>query len=118
MNTGTVVKALECCENTKYIMSCDECPLRNTMNCNHVLNRAALTVITELVDENGRLQDLVKELQQYNEAWVEDNGKLRLEIKRLKSEIEKVFDDVEDCVVGIFEPSFQELRREYTERNK
>jgi hypothetical protein len=31
------------------------------------------------------LQDLIKEAQQYNEAWVEDNGKLRKEIKTLKA---------------------------------
>ena len=36
--------------------------------------------------EIERLQDIIKELQQYNEAWVEDNGKLRKEMKSLKTD--------------------------------
>lgn len=40
--------------------------------------------VKELAEENKRLQDLITETQQYNEAWVEDNGKLRQEIKRLQ----------------------------------
>ena len=31
-----------------------------------------------------------------------------------KSEVEKMFDEIEDCVIGIIEPSFQELRKKYT----
>ena len=40
--------------------------------------------VKELAEENERLQDLITETQQYNEAWVEDNGKLRQEIKKLR----------------------------------
>jgi hypothetical protein len=46
-----------------------------------------------LAEENERLQDLIKETQQYNEAWVEDNGKLRQEMKKLKADtVHKVQD--------------------------
>lgn len=36
-----------------------------------------------LTEENERLQDLVKEVQEYNEAWVKDNHDLRAENERL-----------------------------------
>jgi hypothetical protein len=45
-----------------------------------------LVLIKELIEENERLKDLIEELQQYNEAWVEDNGKSRKEIERLKQQ--------------------------------
>lgn len=32
--------------------------------------------VKELTEENERLQDLVKEVQEYNENWVKDNGRL------------------------------------------
>jgi hypothetical protein len=35
-----------------------------------------------------------------------------------RSEIEKMFDEIEDCVIGIIEPSFQELKKKYTEGEK
>ena len=38
-------------------------------------------------EEVERLIDLVKELQEYNEAWVENNVKLRAENKNLKKYI-------------------------------
>ena len=37
--------------------------------------------IKELAEENKCLQDLLQEAQEYNVAWVEDNGKLRQEMK-------------------------------------
>ena len=43
--------------------------------------------VEELKSENERLIDLVNELQEYNEAWVEDNGKQRKENKNLVREI-------------------------------
>lgn len=42
--------------------------------------------VRELTEENERLRDLITELQQYNESWVEDNGKLRKEIEKLKQQ--------------------------------
>ena len=41
----------------------------------------------KLADENERLRDFLTEVQQYNEAWVEDNGKLRKELKTIKTDI-------------------------------
>jgi regulator of replication initiation timing len=41
--------------------------------------------------EIERLQDLIEEAQQYNEAWVTDNGKLRKEAKNIKAEAVKEF---------------------------
>ena len=32
-----------------------------------------------------------------------------------KSEVEKIFDEIENCVIGIIEPSFQELKKKYAE---
>jgi len=47
--------------------------------------------------EIERLQDLIKEAQQYNEAWVEDNGKLRKEIKTIKADaVRKMRDMLSD----------------------
>ena len=31
-----------------------------------------------------------------------------------KDDIAKMFDEIEDCVLGVFEPSFQEIRDKYT----
>lgn len=45
--------------------------------------------VKELETENARLIYLIQEVQQYNEAWVEDNGKLRQEMKTIKDEIVK-----------------------------
>lgn len=42
--------------------------------------------IKELTEENERLQDLVKEVQEYNEAWVKDNHDLRAENERLRAD--------------------------------
>ena len=59
--------------------------------------------IEMLVEENERLQDLVKEVQQYNEAWVADNGKLRKEVKTIKTDtvqkIQKLFEERLDISV-------------------
>lgn len=41
--------------------------------------------------EIERLQDLIEEAQQYNEAWVADNGKLRKEAKNIRAEAVKEF---------------------------
>ena len=64
-----IIKALECCENTKYDLQCNECPLRKTMNCNHVLNRSALALIKKLTEEN-------EYLKQQNEIYETLNKKL------------------------------------------
>ena len=33
-----------------------------------------------------------------------------------RAEVEKIFDEIEGCVIGILEPSFQELRKKYVGR--
>ena len=45
--------------------------------------------VKELETENARLIDIIQEVQQYNEAWVEDNGKLCQEMKTIKDDIVK-----------------------------
>ena len=75
LNKEQVVKALE-----KWMKNYDG------KVTNFVTLGNAIGLIEELVEENERLQNLVKELQQYNEAWVEDNGKLRQGMKTLKTD--------------------------------
>lgn len=67
----------------------------------------AIGLIEELIEENERLQDLVKEVQQYNEAWVEDNGKLRKEMKTLKADtvqnMQERLEDRIDQTINVFD---------------
>lgn len=70
--------------------------------------------VERLKAENERLVDLVRELQEYNEAWVEDNGKLRNENKNLAREI---FKEIGKRMVCTNEEDFRvfaELKKKYT----
>lgn len=75
LNREQVVKALE-----KWMKNYDG----NVANFVTLGN--AIRLIEKLDDENKRLQELASECQQYNEAWVEDNGKLRKHIKTIREE--------------------------------
>ena len=75
LNREQVVKALE-----KWMKNYDG----KVTNFSTLGN--AIGLIEKLDDENKRLQDLIQEVQQYNEAWVEDNGKLRKEMKVIKAD--------------------------------
>lgn len=77
--------------------------------------------VEELKAENERLTDLVKELQGYNEAWVEDNGKLRKKNKNLAMEI---FEEIDRIIFGHIIPNdcaiislveLAKLKKKYTE---
>ena len=73
--------------------------------------------------EVERLQDLIKEVQQYNEAWVEDNGKLRKEIKTLKADTvrkmrEKIRAKSEYGTINISPWQLEQIAKEILEENK
>jgi chromosome segregation ATPase len=77
--------------------------------------------VERLESENERLIDLVNELQEYNEAWVEDNGKQRKENKNLAREI---FAEIDTMLFGSIIPNdcaiisiakLAELKKKYTE---
>ena len=75
LNREQVVNALE-----KWVKNYDGKMINFITLCN------AVGLIEKLDDENKRLQDLLKEAQQYNEEWVEDNGKLRQQMKTIREE--------------------------------
>lgn len=85
LNRDKIIKALECCSGTTCKVIC---PLSSVseINCGQLLINESLAIIKELTEENNRLQNLIQEAQQYNEAWVYDNGKLRKEMKTLKAD--------------------------------
>lgn len=73
--------------------------------------------------EIERLRDLVEELQQYNEAWVEDNGKLRKEMKALKTDTvqkmqEKIRAKSEYGTINISPWQLDQIAKEVLEENK
>ena len=79
MKRENVIKALECCENTKYDLQCEKCPLQKTMNCNHVLNRSALTLIKELIEE---IKDLEADYERvYEQAEANIHGNIARQIQ-------------------------------------
>lgn len=73
MKRENVIKALECCGCTKYDLQCDECPLQKTMNCNRVLNRSALTLIKELIEEIKGLEEEYDHVYEQAEANIHGN---------------------------------------------
>ena len=88
LNRERIIKMLE--EERAYVVGLQhrlECHGEETPELDKqiAMIHGAISLIKELTEENERLQALVKELQQYNEAWVEDNGKLRQEMKTLKA---------------------------------
>ena len=105
MNTDAIVKALKCCiiPNGR---ACQECPYHEVgTGCRTQRNKDAVEIILQLIEENRHLQDLLNETQQYNEAWVEDNGKLRTKIKTIKSDIVQKMTDMLKKRLPVISPS-------------
>lgn len=114
-NRDEIVKALDCC-STNY-QQCDKCPYQN--NCDFQLEADAAALIRELTTDNEKLQDLFKEAQQYNEAWVADNGKLRQEIKTIKEDTVQKMTEMLKRRLPIISPSvFDHVARAVLEENK
>jgi hypothetical protein len=83
----------------------------------------ALALINELTEENEKLQDFIKEVQEYNEAWVEDNGKLRKEMKALKTDTvrkmqEKIRAKSEYGTINMSPWQLEQIAKEVLEESK
>lgn len=100
LNREEIIKSLECCGCVGIpLHDCKSCHYNAVEYCRHKMAQDCLVLIKELIEENERLQYLIKELQQYNEAWVEDNGKLRKEMKVIKTDtVWKMQDRLEDRI--------------------
>lgn len=97
LNRKQIINALEFCTGINKLDACANCPAYLGCNdCVDFMREESLRLIKELTEENDRLQDLIKEVQEYNEAWVADNGRLRKENERLKSDVAKEF----TCIFG------------------
>lgn len=112
LNREQVVKALE-----KWMKNYDG------KVTNFVTLGNAIGLIEELVKENERLQDLIKEVQQYNEAWVGDNGKLRKEMKTLRDDTvrkmqEKIRAKSEYGTINMSPWQLDQIAKELLEDNK
>ena len=78
-----VMRALECCKEYENDDCPEHCPLYECETCNMPL---FVTILREKDEEIERLNDLVVEGADYNEAWVKDNADLRKAIKTTRSE--------------------------------
>lgn len=119
-NKEQIINALECCTND----CCRSCPIRQPdATCVGKLMKNALALINELTEENEKLQDFIKEVQEYNEAWVEDNGKLRKEMKALKTDtVQKMQDKIraksEYGTINISPWQLEQIAKEVLEESK
>ena len=121
LNREKIIKALECCSGTTCKVIC---PLSSVaeINCGQLLINESLAIIKELIEENDKLQGLISEAQQYNEAWVEDNGKLRKEMKTLKADTvrkmqEKIRAKSEYGTINISPWQLDQIAKEMLEEN-
>lgn len=89
----------------EIIVECDE---RDAKRLHQVGEYAAK--VRELTEENERLRDLLDEVVNSNAAWVDDNVRLRKEMKTLKADTVKKMQER-------FENSFDKLEEYYNEES-
>lgn len=126
LNIEEIIKALngkiandvcDYCSSNKSKMFCEGCDatvFRNSLalikalteesqkwqeayDCSDAACRELSSKCDELTEENEKLRNLFTEVQQYNEAWVADNGKLRQELKAAKADIVRNIRKMLEC---------------------
>ena len=95
MTDEQIMKALECCENTKCDLPCAECPLQTTMNCNHALNRYALALIRRQRKEIRNLEYTLLGVMHSVDKWLDDDELEQDEVSRAITMREKTLSIVE-----------------------
>ena len=80
LNREWIIKAFECCAG---IPNCNDCPLRPyPQNCKDVMEKRAITLINELIDENEKLMGLYQH-----------NSKLALDAEHKLSQCKNSYED-------------------------